>query len=376
MPKVSIVVCCYNQEKTIACCVNSLLRQSFADLEVIVVNDGSTDRTETICEKLRKRDDRVKLISKNNEGRMLARYTGYKEASGEFVVFTDGDDYHPRTSIECLYELAEKNQVDCVVGNCYRVFGSFPWVKKKRTISIAGALLRGDEKWRRCFGYANNNVLGDHLPGEMWARIYKKSCIDKAVAADPARVFQECLLEDWWFNLTTMAYLDSMYITDEPVYYYRCGGSSEGDYPFLERSNEYFNYRYSYFNSLLELDPDSSRDELLMRTFICFVECLIKEARLKVGAHKYSDMEICAFIDDQLSCNSIIKWMSNHADMVPLSYKKKAILAIEKDSNGILAIAKSHYEQLRSRRIITGPIIRTYDGLCDVVERLFGGIQL
>ena len=374
MPKVSIVIPCYNGEKTIACCVKSLLRQTFEDLEVIVVNDGSTDKTEEICTKIAKKDKRVKLITKKNAGRMLARYTGYQAASGEYICFTDADDYHPKDSIQKLYDLVENKKVDCVIANCFRVFGSLPYLRKKRVLSNVGKLLRGDEKWIACYGYANNDALEDHLPGEMWGRIYKKSCIDQAVAADPEKVFPNSLSEDWWFNLTTLAYLDSMYISDEVVYYYRDGGSSTGDYPFLERNNGYFEFRHQYFS---QLEIGSSRDELLLRTFICFSECLITEAWQKINTKKYSDQEILAFIQEQLSrCSMSIQWMSDHASMIPASYQGKAKLLIEKDSNGILSVARDRYEQVRSRKRITGPIFRAYDGLCNVIERLFGGIYL
>lgn len=92
-PKVSIVVPIYNVEKYLHRCVNSLIRQTLKDIEIILVDDGSPDNCPKICDEYKNKDIRVKVIHKKNAGLGLARNSGLDEAKGEYVVFVDSDDF-------------------------------------------------------------------------------------------------------------------------------------------------------------------------------------------------------------------------------------------------------------------------------------------
>lgn len=91
-PKVSIIVPVYNREKTIRPCIESILNSEFADFEVLLIDDGSTDSTKKTCEKLASIDNRIKLFCKSNEGVSVARNIGLSHAKGEWVSFVDSDD--------------------------------------------------------------------------------------------------------------------------------------------------------------------------------------------------------------------------------------------------------------------------------------------
>lgn len=111
-PNVSVIVPVYNGEKYIGHCLEKLLRQSLKDLEIICVNDGSTDKTLKIVQEYSERDSRIKLIDKINQGPGPARNAGLKLASGEFVAFMDADDFfHDDDVLEKLYELARQHNV-------------------------------------------------------------------------------------------------------------------------------------------------------------------------------------------------------------------------------------------------------------------------
>ena len=92
-PKISIIIAAYNQEKNIEKCLNSIVTQSYKNLEIIIINDGSTDNTNFICEDFFKYDKRIKLIYQNNGGLSRARNTGLKNMTGDYVTFVDADDY-------------------------------------------------------------------------------------------------------------------------------------------------------------------------------------------------------------------------------------------------------------------------------------------
>lgn len=107
---VSIIVPIYNIDKYLPTCIDSILNQTLQNLEIILVDDGSTDSSAEICEKYSEIDTRVKVIHKANSGLSAARNTGLSASKGEYVIFIDGDDYlHPQM-IETLYALLEENK--------------------------------------------------------------------------------------------------------------------------------------------------------------------------------------------------------------------------------------------------------------------------
>ena len=108
MPKVSIVIPVYNTERWLARCLNSVLSQSVENLEVVCVNDGSTDNSLNILEEYAAKDSRIKVLSQENKGQSAARNRAMREISGDYVFFVDADDYiHPQT-LEILLTVAEK----------------------------------------------------------------------------------------------------------------------------------------------------------------------------------------------------------------------------------------------------------------------------
>lgn len=122
MPKISIVVPVYNLENYIEKSLKSVTTQTFSDIEVIAVNDGSTDRSLEIINSIAAEDSRIKVITRENGGPDAARNTGFDAASGEWIIFFDGDDYMLPTALEKMYAAAEAS--DMVVCNSYREFAS------------------------------------------------------------------------------------------------------------------------------------------------------------------------------------------------------------------------------------------------------------
>lgn len=109
---ISIVVPVYNVEKYLGRCVDSILEQTYKDFELILVDDGSTDSSGTICDKLRKRDDRIRVIHQKNGGLSAARNTGLAEAKGEYITFIDSDDFIDQIFLEVLYQNALQYEAD------------------------------------------------------------------------------------------------------------------------------------------------------------------------------------------------------------------------------------------------------------------------
>lgn len=117
--KVSVIVPVYNSQDSIQRCINSILRQTYNNLEIIIVNDGSTDKTEEICKKITNNDDRVKYYYKNNSGVSETRNFGLEKATGDYIAFVDADDFIEENMYEIM--LKEIGNANIIICNCFLV---------------------------------------------------------------------------------------------------------------------------------------------------------------------------------------------------------------------------------------------------------------
>ena len=130
-PKISVIIPVYNTGIALKKCVNSILNQSFTDFECLLVNDGSTDIfTIEFCLSCQKQDKRVKYFEKKNEGTELTRVYGIKKAKGDYIIFSDHDDYYELNAFQTLYDNGVKSDADIVVANAYLKYNGIPFRKK------------------------------------------------------------------------------------------------------------------------------------------------------------------------------------------------------------------------------------------------------
>lgn len=132
MVKVSIVIPVYNMEKYIAQCLDSVLGQTLKEIELVCINDGSTDRSLEILEGYVKKDGRVRVISQENQGVGIARNNGIKNAVGKYIAFMDPDDYYlePET-LEKLFQGAEEHKVFICGGSLSEDHNDGKWIRKE-----------------------------------------------------------------------------------------------------------------------------------------------------------------------------------------------------------------------------------------------------
>lgn len=117
----SVIVPVYNVEKYLVKCVESILNQTYTELEIILVNDGSKDSSGSICDTLARKDSRIQVIHKENGGLSSARNMGIEAATGEYITFVDSDDWIEADGYEHLMDLMHRNQVNLVCGGNYNV---------------------------------------------------------------------------------------------------------------------------------------------------------------------------------------------------------------------------------------------------------------
>ncbi len=118
---ISVIVPAYNIEPYIQKCVGSIVEQSYEDLEIILVDDGSTDKTGEICDRLSKTDSRIRIIHKTNGGLSDARNKGIEASKGDYLAFVDGDDYISHNTLEKMHSALLRNNCDIAVCNIERI---------------------------------------------------------------------------------------------------------------------------------------------------------------------------------------------------------------------------------------------------------------
>lgn len=163
---VSVIVPVYNVEKYISRCIDSIISQSFRNMEIILVDDGSTDNSLELCESYAQKDNRIKLIAKENEGSSVARNIGLGLAEGKYIVFIDSDDALESDFVETLLKAAELHRADiCICG----------YKKNGKNCLI--------DEYGKTELITDRSMLGKALIVERrigvmpWGKIYKKECI-------------------------------------------------------------------------------------------------------------------------------------------------------------------------------------------------------
>ena len=119
---ISIIIPVYNVENYVERCLESVLNQTYTNLEIIIIDDGSTDKSSKICEKYKKKDKRIKLSKISNKGTSYARNYAIKKAKGKYINFIDSDDYIESNMIEILYNNLKKEKADISCCSFYEVF--------------------------------------------------------------------------------------------------------------------------------------------------------------------------------------------------------------------------------------------------------------
>lgn len=163
---ISVIIPVYNAEKYINRCIKSVINQSYFELEIIIVNDGSIDGSLSICESIATKDYRIKVISQDNGGVSKARNTGINLAKGEYVVFLDSDDYMLPDMCKTMLDVLHSKQADCVICGIQEPEGGL-WCPKKN-IDYSTLV-----DFRRDFIYQ----LNTELLSPCWNKIFKRQLI-------------------------------------------------------------------------------------------------------------------------------------------------------------------------------------------------------
>lgn len=211
--KVSVIVPVYNGEKYLEECLDSILNQTMKDIEIICVDDGSTDRSNEILDKYSSNDARIRIYHQENQFAGIARNTGMKYAEGKYILFLDGDDFFDSAMIEKLYNKSEQDKADICVCDGYR-YDDENKVALKGKAYLAHRLLPDkipfsiEDAEETLFNFTTMNLYN---------KLYRRDFLEKmGIKFKPHR-----LGEDAGFVLHTLSSASRITILDERLFYYR-----------------------------------------------------------------------------------------------------------------------------------------------------------
>ena len=205
VPKVSVIVPVYNVEQYLERCLKSISKQLLKDIEIVIVNDGSTDNSLKICEKFAQKDGRIKIITCKNGGLAAARNTGLEYVTGEYVGFIDSDDWIDLDFYKCLYNTAKKYDSDIAYADFIR--------KGKNKCDV-----RMDIKYEEVSTDINDKIkkCKNLTLGCVWNKIYRRDLIKK----NSLRFPEGRLYEDGIFSMQAIYYANSVVSVPNTYYYY------------------------------------------------------------------------------------------------------------------------------------------------------------
>lgn len=208
-PLVSIIVPVYNAEQYLERCIRSILQQTYPNIELILVNDGSTDNSLTICQQFSMEDARVVVIDKPNAGVSDSRNCGMAKAKGKYLQFVDSDDWLLPEATARMVQRAEQSKCEFVIAPFYRVI---------EPILLVNGHIKEDGKYNiEEFALEMMKAPSNFYYGVMWNKLYRKDIVrTHGLQCDPT--INWC--EDFIFNLQYLSHVRQVYVLQEPVYYY------------------------------------------------------------------------------------------------------------------------------------------------------------
>lgn len=209
-PKVSVIIPVYNVEDYIELTLQSLLSQTLEEIEIILIDDGSTDNSQQIIQSYAKKYENIKVILQQNSGPSSARNRGIKQANGDFIVFVDSDDLLPENSIELRYNAAIQQNADIVIGGTYKFNSKRKWPMVKHFLGEGEKHVVTDSDILWTVGPCN--------------KIYKTEIIKKLKFPEHIKY-----AEDQVFVIQAYLNAKKIYSINETVYYYRMREVSGND---------------------------------------------------------------------------------------------------------------------------------------------------
>lgn len=281
MKLISVIIPVYNVEKYLEECVKSLINQSYKNLEIILVNDGSTDSSGVLCDNLALLDSRISVIHKNNEGLGFARNTGLEYANGEYVTFIDSDDYADKNLIELLYEGIVNYNADTCIGGFKRVndLNQVIYEEKYDMKNYSGREVK-DNLLVRMLG--SSPTKSDAIRMSVWNVLFSTNIIKRNKLTFLSE--RDFISEDILFDLEYYKYSKKVTVIDSTAYNYRINNMSL-TMKYKEDMLGKCTKLYKEIYSKIDKDYKDSKNALirLKRQYFVNVRSCIKQENIRIS---------------------------------------------------------------------------------------------
>ena len=274
MNRVSVIIPVYNSKETLKRCVDSVLAQTLSDVEIILVDDGSTDGSGRMCDDLAGDFHSVKVVHKENGGLVSARKAGLAVACGEYVGYVDSDDWILPEMYEKLYQFASEYDVD-MVSSGYVYEGGYTSYETDTVEEGEYSGAKKKELLEKCIFNMDEQDLG--IRGSLCCKLFRRSILNDVQMRIPESISYS---EDKLCVLTFMLYCRSVYITKECYYHYVMNTASMTVKPnqdYLSKINEVYGYLCSLYDH-----PDFT-DNMRMQAELYVTQLLIKGINSRMG---------------------------------------------------------------------------------------------
>lgn len=214
IPKVTVIVPVYNAESTLVRCLDSLVEQTYESKEILLVNDGSKDGSQKICEQYSQLWGYITLINQENAGPATARNTGIDLAKGKYIYFVDADDYVEKDILECMVSAAEAHDAEMVICGYYQESNG---KKLEHKFKYDSGLYEGPDS-RSIAIELINDVSETRIPPYSWVRMVRRDVFENPRIRYPDGIIRS---EDYYFYVQVHFRIKRLYLlVDEPLYHY------------------------------------------------------------------------------------------------------------------------------------------------------------
>ena len=246
--KISIVIPIYNSEQYLKKCVESVLNQTYKNLEVILVDDGSTDDSGKICDYYAAKDERVVIIHQRNQGNNVARKNGVKIANGDYVGFVDSDDWIEPDMYQCMVDNIKKNNADIVSVGFYFEYSNKTEICNDEIDSNLYKIGKDTNKFIESVLLGNTKSRLYSIRWNLCTKLFKRNVI----SVSQEKVNGVFYGEDMAVTFESYYLADSISVVNKPYYHYRqCNHSitHKKDVMLLSKLNEMYAYMKKLFES-------------------------------------------------------------------------------------------------------------------------------
>ena len=212
----SVVVPVYNVEKYVSKCLESLINQTYKDFEIIIINDGATDGSLSICEEYAKKDSRIRVISQENKGLAVARRTGALEAKGEYIMNVDSDDWVDAPYLEEMAKIIKENHPDLVCMNHYENEDHL-----YQNPNFNDVLLNKESIKSLIYPYLIRNIRYEYFIPTAWAKAFKRELFTEYTCTTRIQVG-----EDGAVIVPVVVGANTIYLSSKAYYHYRISDHS------------------------------------------------------------------------------------------------------------------------------------------------------